>query len=111
MNSIAQPGYRADETSASKIRADSRHRIGRTRLPPANTEYLMAEWMEGGCTDSAGNSFSRCASTLRRSSSKKGGRFIGLRENPVWAMGLRSRFALAFGFKRLGGHLAVGFLQ
>src|SRR6202021_3503060 len=65
----------------------------------------------GGCTDSAGNSFSKCASTASRSSSKKVGSFIGLGENPVWAIGSRSRIALVFGLKRFGGHLAVRLLQ
>src|SRR5260221_4670611 len=111
MNSIAHPGYSVGETSASKIRRHSRLRIGRTRFPPANTEYRMAVWMEEGCADSAGNSFSSCASTASRSSSKKGGSFIGLREVPVCAIGSRSRFVLAFGFKRFGGHLSIGLLK
>src|SRR5690242_16884918 len=111
MNSIAHPGYSAGETSASKIRADSRLKIGLTRLPPANTEYRMAVWMEEGCADSGGNSLSSCASTASRSSSKKGGSFIGLREVPVCSIGNRSRFVLAFGLKRLGGHLAIGLLE
>src|SRR5580692_12875524 len=67
--------------------------------------------MDGGCRDSAGNSFSRCASTDRRSSSKNGGSFIGLGEYAVWAIGNRSQFVLALGLKWFGGHFAICLLQ
>src|SRR5208283_1734356 len=77
MNSIAQAGNCAWATSSPKIRVASRHRMGRIRFPPANTEYLIAVWMEVGGTDSAGINRSSSASTAIRSSSKKSGSFIG----------------------------------
>src|SRR5260370_4469514 len=67
--------------------------------------------MEEGCAVPAGSSRSRAASTVRRSSSKNVGSFISA-EN--WrARGCRStsRFRLLLGIERLGGKLAIGFLQ
>src|SRR5258707_9983274 len=67
--------------------------------------------MEEGCAVSAGSSRSRAASTARRSSSKNGGSFIAAGN---WrAAGCRgaSRFGLPLGIERLGGKLAIGFLQ
>src|SRR5208283_253325 len=76
MNSIAHAGYNAASTSLPNIREVSRQRIGRIRLPPANTEYRIAACIELGGTLSAGISRSRCASTASRSSSKNSGSFI-----------------------------------
>src|SRR6267378_1706640 len=67
--------------------------------------------MEEGGAVSPGRSGSRAASTVRRSSSKNGGSFIAAGN---WrAAGCRgaSRFGLPLGIERLGGKLAIGFLQ
>src|SRR6266481_1468884 len=67
--------------------------------------------MEEGGAVSAGRSRSRAASTVRRFSSKNGGSFIAAGN---WrAAGCRgaSRFGLPLGIERLGGKLAIGFLQ
>src|SRR6267142_5376596 len=71
----------------------------------------MAVCMEFGWAASAGNSRSRAASTARRSSSKKGGRFIVAGN---WrALGCReaSRFALPLWVERLGSQLTIGLLE
>src|SRR6266853_4780342 len=53
MNSSAQATGRIGVTSAEKISADSRHRIGRTRFPPARAFWLGfflgfgIEWLRG----------------------------------------------------------------
>src|SRR6202521_5578557 len=65
--------------------------------------------MEGGGVSSAGSRRSSEASTARRSSSKKWGRFIVGVERGEVATG--SRFALAFRVKRFGGEFAIGFFQ
>src|SRR5260370_14242235 len=67
--------------------------------------------MEEGGAVRAGSSRSRAGSRVRRSSSKNVGSFISA-EN--WrARGCRStsRFRLLLGIERLGGKLAIGFLQ
>src|SRR5207237_3488780 len=67
--------------------------------------------MDEGCAGAAGRSFSRAASTARRFSSKNEGSFIA-RENWRAASGQSaSRFGLLLGVERLGGKLAIGFLQ
>src|SRR5215470_2897130 len=111
MNSIAQPGCSAGVRSASKMRAASRHRIGRIRLPPANTEYRIAVWIEEGCTPSPGSSRSSSASTARRSSSKNDGSFMGEGEFAVCFIGCRSRLEFTFAGKGFGDHLSIGLLQ
>src|SRR5260370_28884982 len=67
--------------------------------------------MEDGCAVSGGSSRSRAASTVRRSSSKNVGSFISA--GNCRARGCRgtSRFSLPLGIERLGGKLAIGFLQ
>src|SRR5260370_35641366 len=67
--------------------------------------------MEDGCAVSGGSSRSRAASTVRRSSSKNVGSFISA--GNCRARGCRgtSRFSLPLGIERLGGKLALGFLQ
>src|SRR5271154_4311804 len=78
MNSSAQPVGMAPSESLSNMRAVSRQRIGRIRLPPANTLYRMARWIEVGGTLSAGRRFSRAASTAARSVSNHSGGFMSL---------------------------------
>src|SRR5882672_1071177 len=111
MNSSAHAGKCAAVTSAAKIRAVSRQRMGRIRLPPAKTLYRMALWMDDGRADSAGSSRSRAASTERRSSSKKAGSFIAAENSRTGDSAAASRFTLTFGIKRFDGELAVGFLE
>src|SRR3974390_2898178 len=84
--------------------------MGRTRFPPANSEYLIAWWIEVGGAFSAGINRSNCVSTAMRSSSKKSGSFISGLMIPVHAR-RPSRSVVAFRFKRLGGELSIGFLQ
>src|ERR1700682_1474758 len=67
--------------------------------------------MEEGCEDSAGRSRSRAASTDRRSSSKNGGSFIAAGNWRAAGSPGASRFGLRLGIERLGGKLAIGFLQ
>src|ERR1700674_901471 len=67
--------------------------------------------MEDGCEDSAGRSRSRAASTDRRSSSKNGGSFIAAGNWRAAGCPGASRFGLPLGIERLGGKLAIGFLQ
>src|SRR5450631_3416389 len=67
--------------------------------------------MDVGGTVSEGIKRSRCASTARRSSSKKSGSFIGSGKMLELSARDRSRVVLAFGFKRLCHHLAVCFFQ
>src|ERR1700739_4592194 len=85
--------------------------MGRMRFPPANTEYRIAWWMEAGGADSAGSNRARCASTGIRSSSKKGGSFIGSEAVPVWAIAGASTVALSFRLQRFGGELSVRLFQ
>src|SRR5260370_34540862 len=71
----------------------------------------MAVCMELVWAASEGNSRSRAASKARRSSSKKGGRFIVAGN---WrALGCReaSRFALPLWVERLGSQLTIGLLE
>src|SRR5437588_145120 len=112
MNSKAHAGCNAGITSLEKVRAVSRHKIGRIRVPPANTLYLIAVWMEVGGVFSAGRSFSRAASTARRSCSKKEGSFIvGGRPSDDAAPYGTSRFRLPFGIKRFRRQFAVGLFE
>src|SRR3981189_886132 len=67
--------------------------------------------MEKGCAVSAGRSRSRAASTDRRSSSKNGGSFIAAGNWRAAGCPGASRFGLPLGIERLGGKLAIGFLQ
>src|SRR6266446_4638791 len=67
--------------------------------------------MEEGCAVSAGRSRSRAASTARRSSSKNGGSFIAAGNWRAAVCRGASRFGLPLGIERLGGKLAIGFLQ
>src|SRR5437867_3154410 len=107
MHSSAQAGWSAGVTSLEKMRAASRHKIGRIRLPPANTLYRMAVWMEGGCVVSAGSSRSRAASTAIRFSSKKGGSFIARKGPPGAGKLEESRFRLPLWIKRFRDKFAV----
>src|SRR5438132_497194 len=67
--------------------------------------------MEEGWVVAAGRTFSRAASTTARFSSKNAGSFI-FRGNWRAADGRRaSRFGLPLGIERLGGKLAIGFLE
>src|SRR5260370_42087651 len=47
------------------MRAASIHRTGRSRLPPANTLWRMAWWIDSGRCIGEGNSLSRAPSILR----------------------------------------------
>src|SRR5258708_26096842 len=67
--------------------------------------------MEEGWEDSAGRSRSRAALTDRRSSSKNGGSFIAAGNWRAAGCPGASRFGLPLGIERLGGKLAIGFLQ
>src|SRR6266851_3905707 len=67
--------------------------------------------MEEGCAVSAGISRPRAASTVRRSSSKNGGSFIAAGNGRAAGCLGASRFSLPLGIERLGGKLAIGFLQ
>src|SRR6266404_3681648 len=67
--------------------------------------------MDDGGADSTGISRSRAASTERRSSSKKAGSFIAAENSRTGDSAAASRFTFTFGIKRLGGKLAVGFLE
>src|SRR5205807_653367 len=112
MTSKTQAGCNAGIMSLEKASAVSRHKIGRIRLPPANTLYLIAVWMEVGGVFSAGRSFSRAASTARRSCSKKEGSFIvGGRPSDDAAPYGTSRFRLPFGIKRFRRQFAVGLFE
>src|SRR5215470_19665005 len=109
MNSIAHAGYMEAETSLVKMRADSRERMGRTRLPPAKTLYRIALCIEAGRVVSGGKSLCNAASTACKSSSKNAGSFIvelGATQNPTRASGF-----VAFGFKWFSGHSAVGLFE
>src|SRR6267154_1912484 len=67
--------------------------------------------MEEGCAVEAGRSRSRAASTVTRFSSKNGGSFIARGNSRVAGGGSASRFGLPLGIERLGGKLAIGFLE
>src|SRR5713101_952648 len=67
--------------------------------------------MEEGCADAAGRSRSRAASTVKRSSSKNAGRFIAGGNRLAAKCQSSSRFGLPLGVKRLGGKLAISFLE
>src|SRR6266700_1488086 len=67
--------------------------------------------MEEGCAVAAGSSRSRAASTIRRFSSKNGGSFIAEENWLATSSRSASRFGLPLGIERLGGKLAIGFLQ
>src|SRR5713101_6684758 len=67
--------------------------------------------MEEGCADAAGKSRSRAASTVKRSSSKNAGSFIAEGNRLAAKCQSGSRFGLPFGVKRLGGKLAISFLE
>src|SRR6267154_2405894 len=71
----------------------------------------MAVCMELGGADSAGNSRSRAASTARRSSSKKRGRFIVAGNWRALSCRKASRFALPLRVERLGSQLTIGLLE
>src|SRR5260370_25206347 len=47
------------------MRAAPMHRTGRSRLPPANTLWRMAWWLDWGGCMGEGNSLSRASSILR----------------------------------------------
>src|SRR5580704_9942225 len=93
------------------MRAASKQRIGRMRLPPAKTLYRMAAWIEVGGVLLAGSCRSSAASTVSRSSSKKAESFIAARNRAAKEIGKGSRLALPFGIKRFCGQLSVGFFQ
>src|SRR5436190_14561559 len=111
MNSSVQAGWSAGVTSLEKMRAASTHRIGRIRLPPANTLYRMAVWIEGGCVVSAGSNRSRAASTAIRFSSKKGGSFIVGRKPAGQGAHQSSRFRLPLWIKRFRCQFAIRLFQ
>src|SRR5712692_2420447 len=67
--------------------------------------------MEAGCAVAAGSRRSRAASTARRPSSKNGGSFIVAGNWLATSCRCTSRFGLPLGIERLGGKLAIGFLQ
>src|SRR5260370_503626 len=67
--------------------------------------------MEEGCAVAAGRSRSRAASTVPRFSSKNGGSFIARGNWRAAGAGSTSRFGLPLGIERLGGKLAIGFLE
>src|SRR5258708_11648639 len=71
----------------------------------------MAVGTEAGCAVAAGSSRSRAASTVRRPSSKNEGSFIAAGNWSAVRCRGASRFRLPLGIKRLGGQLAIGFLQ
>src|SRR5258708_4896236 len=115
MNSIAHAGCSAGETSAEKMRAASRHKIGRIRFPPANTLYRIASWMEVGGVPETGSIRCNAASTSSRSSSKKEGSFIakGAFRPAIQSLWRHqaSRFILAFWLKLFRHQFAVRFFQ
>ena len=67
--------------------------------------------MDAGCADAAGMSRSRVASTVTRFSSKNRGSFIARGNWRAAGGGGASRFGLPLRIERLGGGLAVGFLE
>src|SRR5438132_9116269 len=67
--------------------------------------------MDEGCAVAAGRSFSRAASTARRFSSKNEGSFIARGNWRATSGQSASRFGLPLRIERLGGELAVGFLE
>src|SRR5713226_1353237 len=67
--------------------------------------------MEAGWAVPAGSSCSRAASTVKRPSSKNGGSFIAAGKGRAACGVGASRFGLPLGIERLGGQLAIGFLQ
>src|SRR5579863_8295311 len=58
------------------MRAASRQRIGRILLPPANTLYRIARWIDEGGVFSGGIRLLSAASTMLWSASKKSGSFM-----------------------------------
>src|SRR5215468_10864555 len=71
----------------------------------------MAVWMEVGSAVSAGSSWSRAASTARRSSSKKGESFIVGWNPSGQPQSQTSQFGLPLGIKRFCDELAIRFLE
>src|SRR5216684_2781806 len=67
--------------------------------------------IEEGCAVAAGRRRSRAASTAKRSSSKNGGSFIAARNCRAERSGSASRISLPLRIERLGGKLAIGFLE
>src|SRR5215472_17305667 len=71
----------------------------------------MAVWMELGSAVSAGSSWSRAASTARRSSSKKGESFIVGWNPSGQPQSQTSQFGLPLGIKRFCDELSIRFLE
>src|ERR1700739_71056 len=64
MHSTAHASGKAPDTSPPQLSADAKHRIGRRRLPPANTLYRIALWIVGGLTVGFGKYRRRAASII-----------------------------------------------
>src|ERR1700722_3525753 len=129
MNSSAHPTSIAASGGSINIRAASRHRIGRSRLPPAKTLYRIAWCREVGAVSALGSNRSSPASITWRSASKKSGSVTGGIIQSVGCCGISartrastSRFrpspggggplrSLILGRKRFGHYFSVGLLQ
>src|ERR1700758_2900933 len=98
-------------------RAASRHRIGRILLPPANTLYRIARWIDEGGAFSGGRRRLSPASITAWSVSKKSGSFMRKIQSQFSKaprkQEIRRETLLRFIFRleRFRGYLSVRLLQ